>query len=97
MYTHCTHTRTHTYTHIVEPRVNLSLSPKVVMVGSSVDVICRAESYPPANSEGNYQMRHPQNKNISQMLLEDGSGVLHQIQAANKKEDTGEYECTVTL
>ena len=97
----CTHTthiaHIHTYTHTVEPSVKLSLSPKVVRVGSSVDVICRAESYPPANNEDNYQIRHPHNKNISHMLLEDGSGVVHQIQAANKKEDTGEYECTVTL
>ena len=42
-------------------------------------------------------MNHPRNKNITHELLPDGSGVVHKIQAANKDEDKGVYDCIVTL
>ena len=80
----------------MKPKVNLSFKPEVVRTGESVSVICRAESYPPANSE-NYQMKHPRNKNITHEFLSDRSGVLHKIQAANKDEDMGVYDCIVTV
>ena len=85
-----------THTCTVFPEVNLSLSPEVVRAGGSVNVTCRAESYPPAKSD-DYQLKHPQNKNISHTPLEVGSGVVHQILAASIMEDTGVYECIVTL
>ena len=65
--------------------------------GSSVNVTCTAESYPPANSEDNYRMKHPKDHEIKKVLLPEKNGVVHIITNASKERDSGEYECTVTV
>ena len=55
-----------------------------------------AESYPPANTVGNYLMRHPRDKDIDRLLLPGKNGVVHIISGASEN-DSGEYECTVTV
>ena len=65
--------------------------------GSSVDVICTAESYPPAVNVSNYLMRHPHNTFIEKELLPGMDGAVHKIAAATKEQDAGEYECSVNV
>ena len=65
-------------------------------LGSSVNVTCVAESYPPANTVGNYLMRHPRDKDVDRVLLPGKNGVVHIISGASGN-DSGEYECTVTV
>ena len=42
-------------------------------------------------------MEHPLNKPITRMLLQNKSGVFHNIQSANKDYDEGLYKCTVIV
>ena len=56
-----------------------------------------AESYPPANSEDNYRMKHPRDHDIEKVLLPEKNGVVHIITNASKERDSGEYECTVIV
>ena len=65
--------------------------------GSSVNIICTAESYPPADSVSDYLMKHPHNTPIVKDLLPGMDGVVHRIVAATKEQDAGEYECTVIV
>ena len=85
--------------HTVTPKVHLNTSTynNVAKSGSSVNVICTAESYPQANSVSDYLMKHPQNKSIEKELLPGMDGVIHKIVAATKRQDAGEYECSVNV
>ena len=73
------------------------ITPNVTRSGGSVNVTCTAESYPPANTVGNYLMEHPLNKPITRMLLQNKSGVVHTIQSAENGHDEGVYKCTVSV
>ena len=85
--------------HTVTPAVHLSTSASnnVAKSGSSVNVICTAESYPPADSVSDYLMKHPRNTSIDKHLLPRMDGVVHRIVAATKERDAGKYECTVNV
>ena len=87
------------FIHTVNPKVQLSTSAfnNVAKSGSSVNVICTAESYPPADSVSNYLMKHPKNTFIEKDLLPGMNGVVHKIVAATKERDAGEYECSVNV
>ena len=65
--------------------------------GSSVNITCTAEGYPPARSVSNYHMKHPKNKEIDRVLLPNMSGVVHIITEASVEVDSGGYECTVIV
>ena len=80
----------------VKPRVTLNVSSPVAKTGSSVNVTCMAESYPPADSMDNYQMKHPLNTPINRTFL-PMHGVVHIITAASKERDAGIYECAVSV
>jgi hypothetical protein len=80
----------------VKPKVQLNTSVLVTRLGMSVNVTCTAESYPPASTVGNYLMRHPRDQNITTVLLPGKNGVVHIISGASMN-DSGEYECTVTV
>ena len=77
--------------------MSLHISSEVAKTGSSVNVTCMAESYPPANNVNNFQMKHPKNTPINRVLLPGMNGVTHIITSANKTFDAGEYECTVNV
>ena len=85
--------------HTVTPKVHLNTSTynNVAKSGSSVNVICTAESYPSADNVSEYLMKHPQNKSIDKELLPGMDGVVHKIVAATKDRDAGEYECSVNV
>ena len=85
----------HTVTPVVH--LNTSASNNVTKSGSSVNVICTAESYPPADSVSDYLMKHPRNTSIDKHLLPRMDGVVHRIVAATKERDAGKYECTVNV
>ena len=85
------------YISTVKPKVQLYTSVLVARSGSSVNVICKADSYPPANSEDNYHMKHPRDHDINAILLSKKNGVVHVITNASKEMDSGEYECTVIV
>ena len=65
--------------------------------GSSVNIICTAESYPPADSVSDYLIKHPHNISIEKELLPEMDGIVHKIVAATKQRDAGEYECSVNV
>ena len=81
----------------MKPVAHLHILNNVTKSGSAVNIICTAESYPPAENVNNYQMRHPKDRNISIETLPEKNGVIHKITAASKKKDAGEYECTVSI
>ena len=85
--------------HTVTPKVHLntSASNNVAKSGSSVNVICTAESYPPADNVSDYLMKHPKDKSIEKELLPGMNGVVHKIVAATKERDAGEYECSANV
>ena len=87
------------FIHTVNPEVHLSTSTSnnVAKSGSSVNVICTAESYPPADNVNNYLMRHPHNTFIEKEPLPGMDGAVHKIAAASKEQDAGEYECSVNI
>ena len=77
--------------------MQLYTSVPVARSGSSVNVTCKAESYPHANSEDNYHMKHPRDRDINAILLPERNGVVHIITNVSKEIDSGEYECTVNV
>ena len=81
----------------MKPIPRLFASVPVARSGSSVNVTCTAEGYPPANNEDNYNMKHPKDHDIEKVLLPEKNGVVHIITDASKERDSGEYECTVTV
>ena len=89
----------YSFIHAVNPKVHLSTSASnnVVKSGTSVSVICKAESYPPADSVNDYLMKHPHNTPIEKELLPGMDGVVHRIFSATKEQDKGQYECSVNV
>ena len=87
------------FIHTVNPKVQLSTSAynNVTKSGSSINVTCTAESYPPTNSVNDYLMKHPNNTPIVKELLPGMYGVVHRIAAATKQQDSGIYECSVNV
>ena len=87
------------FIHTVTPEVHLntSMSNNVAKTGSSVNVICTAESYPLADDTNDYLMKHPHNTPIGKVLLPGGNGVEHRITTATKERDAGNYECSVNV
>lgn len=81
----------------MKPVAHLHILNDVTKSGSAVNIICTAESYPPAENTSNYQMRHPKDRNIPIEALPEKNGVIHRITAASKERDAGEYECTVII
>ena len=80
----------------MKPKVQLNTSVPVARLGMSVNVTCTAESYPPANTIANYLMRHPRDQEITTVLLPGKNGVVHIVSGASEN-DSGDYECTVTV
>ena len=82
----------------MNPEVHLHISNNVTKSGSAVNIICTAESYPPAENVSNYQMRHPKDYDILIKALPGKNGVIHRITAVSKERDAGEslYRCIVT-
>ena len=87
------------FIHTVTPVAHLSTSTpnNVTKSGSSVNVTCTAESYPPADSVSDYLIKHPRNTSIDKRLLPGMYGVVHRIVAATKERDAGKYECSVNV
>ena len=83
----------------VTPRVHLTTSTydNVAKSGSNINIVCTAESYPPADNISEYLMKHPHNTSIEKELLSGMNGVVHKIITANKDRDAGKYECSVNV
>ena len=83
----------------VTPRVHLTTSTydNVAKSGSNINIVCTAESYPPADNVREYLMKHPHNTSIEHEPLLGKDGVVHKIVAATKDRDAGKYECSVNV
>ena len=89
------------FIHTVNPKVRLNTSAynNVAKSGSSVNVICTADSYPPADNVSDYLMKHPKDQSIEKDMLPGMDGVVHRItsESANKEHDKGIYKCSVNV
>ena len=95
------HTTIHHYNacckHAVVPDVTLTFSNTMVKVGTSVNVTCTAQSYPPANLTSYYQLQHPSGVTVNAIYrTPEVDGVVHPIETVTS-EDGGEYDCIVTV
>ena len=79
------------------PQVTISFSVKAAKLGSSVTITCMAESYPTADRPEFFQLQHPLGSNLlSVQSISGRNGVNHFIHSA-KLNDSGEYDCIVTV
>ena len=83
--------------HAVVPDVTLTFSNTMVKAGTSVNVTCTAQSYPPANLTSYYQLQHPSGVTVNAIYrTPEVDGVVHPIETVTS-EDGGEYDCIVTV
>ena len=79
------------------PDVTLTFSNTMVKVGTSVNVTCTAQSYPPANLTSYYHLQHPSGVTVNAIHRTPGvDGVVHSIETVTS-EDGGEYDCVVMV
>ena len=82
--------------HAVVPEVTLTFSNTMVKAGTSINVTCTAQSYPPAIPT-DYQLQHSSGVTVNTThRTPGGDGVVYPIETVTS-EDGGEYECIVTV
>ena len=80
----------------MNPVISLPFSNSTIEAGTSVNVTCIAESYPPANSSDYYSIQHPIGETLHATTFIDGIGVIHPIESASC-DDSGPYACHVQV
>ena len=80
----------------VKPAIKLTFSNSNIEVGTSINVSCFAESYPPANSSLFYKIQHPIGETLSDIHDVVPHGVFYSISSASC-HDSGPYACHVKV
>ena len=80
----------------MNPVITLTFSNSTIKAGTSANVTCFAESYPPANSSMNYAIQHPIGETLHATQFIPGKGVIHPIESATCA-DSGLYMCHVEV
>ena len=81
---------------LVDPNVTMSASKTVVKLGSSVNITCTADGYPPAKHLSYFKLHDPTNRLINDTKLTlNGTTVTYHISNVSRL-DEGEYDCIVT-
>ena len=77
--------------------MSFTISQPVAKLGSSVSIVCTAESYPPANETSFFHLSSPLDPNFSSnQSASVGTGVEYHI-ANVTRSDGGEYSCVVII
>lgn len=90
------------YNSAVNPKVMLTIEPgPQIKAGTSANVTCTAESFPPANSSEYYAFQHPNGTTLKPTHSSPTVGgviygVIHPIVSAISSDD-GEYDCVVIV
>ena len=81
------------------PVITVTFSHSNIHVGTSTNVSCIAESYPPANTSMFYEIQHPIGETLSDIeFINDAvaHGVFYSISSASC-HDSGPYACHVIV
>ena len=80
----------------MNPVITLTFSNSTIEAGTSANVTCLAESYPPANSSSHYAIQHPIGETLLATQFVPGIGVIHPLKSATCA-DSGPYACHVRV